>query len=122
MIVLLALVWVPLTSHCRIEALPGLEFFRCATEAQAPVEQGDPCAEGGCCALEAAQYHAPRPDDALPTSLLGLLISDAFGVVERSLPPEVWVGVLTAAPPELSVSWLFYVHAAPRPRAPSFVS
>jgi len=122
-IVLLALVWVPLTSHCRMEALPGLEFFRCAAEAQAPAEQGDPCDEGSCCPLETAQYQASRQDDALPILLDGLLTySDSFGVIERSLPPEVCVGVLTAAPPELPASWQFYLRAAPRPRAPSLAS
>ena len=32
MVSLLALTWVLLTSHCKIEAMPGFEFLRCATD------------------------------------------------------------------------------------------
>lgn len=125
MVSLLALTWVLLTSHCRIEAMPGFEFLRCATDVHATDttnEGGDPCKETGCCSIESAQYHAPRQHEIAPVVIAAIVPADDFGIVEQSLPKEVSLGILTAAPPELPSSWQFLSRTALPPRAPSLAS
>lgn len=125
MVSLLALTWVLLTSHCRIEAMPGFEFFRCAADVHAPAESesgGDPCKETGCCSFESAQYNAPRQQEIAPVVIFAIVPEDDFGVVEQCLPKEVSLGILTAAPPELPTSWQFLSRTALPPRAPSLAS
>ncbi len=125
MVSLLALTWVLLTSHCKIEAVPGFEFLRCATDIHEPSEaenSGDPCKDAGCCSIEYAQYHAPRQHELAPLVVLAIVPADKFGVVEQSLPKEVSLGILTAAPPELPTSWQFSLRAAIPVRAPSLTS
>ncbi len=125
MVVLVALTWVLLTSHCKIEAMPGFEFLRCATDIHAPAESesgGDPCKDTGCCLIESAQYHAPRQHELAPVVVLAIVPADNFGVVEHSLPKEVSLGILTAAPPELPTSWQFLSRTALPVRAPSLAS
>lgn len=125
MVSLVALTWVLLTSHCKIEAMPGFEFLRCATDIHAPAESesgGDPCKDTGCCAIESAQYHAPRQQELAPVVVLAIVPPDNFGVVEQSLPKEVSLGILTSAPPELPTSWQFSLRTALPVRAPSLAS
>ncbi len=139
---LLALAWVLLSSHCRIEALPGLAFLSCGSEVYTagltPTgghdqdhesndsnECGDPCTEKGCCSIESAKFHAPRQHDVAPVApatLIGLVPSDGFGPFELSIPVEVGRGLLTATPPELPSSWQFFLRAALPVRAPSLAS
>ena len=125
MVSMLALTWVLLTSHCKIEAMPGFDFLRCATDIHPPTESesgGDPCKDAGCCSIESAQYHAPRQQENATVAVVVVVPADNFGVVEQSLPKEVSLGILTAAPPELPSSWQFLSRTALPPRAPSLAS
>ena len=46
-VTLLAL-WVPMTAHCTIESLPGMEFLSCHfDETEAPLPDGD-CQTDAC--------------------------------------------------------------------------
>ena len=119
---LLAFTWVMLASHCRIEAMPGFEFLRCAPDVHTSNEGGDPCKDSGCCSVEFAQYHAPRQHEIAPVIVFAIVPADNFGVVEQSLPKEVSLGILTAAPPELPTSWQFSHRKALPVRAPSLAS
>jgi hypothetical protein len=121
-VVLLALAWVPLTSHCKLESVPGLEFLRCACDTQADTKNGDPCRDDGCCALESAQYQSPRQQDITPIVVVATPPTETFGVVKQSLPPEVSLGILTSAPPDLPTSWQFSLRTALPVRAPSLAS
>jgi len=122
MVSLLALTWVLLTSHCKIEVMPGFEFLRCAADVQPSNEGGDPCKDAGCCSIESAQYQAPRQQEIAPILVFAVVPADSLGVVERSLPKEVSLGILTAAPPELPTSWQFLSRTALPVRAPSLAS
>lgn len=119
---LLALSWALLTSHCQVEAMPGFEFLRCAPDSHQSDESGDPCKDNGCCAIESAQYYAPRQYEVVPVIVVGLAPLDNFDAVERSLPKDISLGILTAAPPELPRSWQFSLRTALLPRAPSVIS
>ena len=122
LVALLALAWVPLTSHCRIEGLPGFEFLRCSSDVQTSNEGGDPCSEGECCAVESAMYQSLRLEKITPVVIVAILPAEDFGVVEQSLPDEVSLGILTAAPPDLPKPWQFSLRTALPVRAPSLAS
>ena len=121
-VALLALAWVPLTSHCILESIPGLEFLRCACDTQLPSSSGDPCQDDGCCAVESAQYQSPRQQDLIPIVVFAIIPAEVFGVLQPSLPPEVSLGIVTSAPPDLTTSWQFSLRTALPVRAPSFAS
>lgn len=118
MALFLALAWLPVTSHCQMEVLPGLEFLQCGTDNSQP----DNCGDSGCCAVESSSYQTTRNDESCPLIVLNLLALVPVPVVESSLPQEVSLGVLTSAPPEISRSWQFLSRSALPVRAPSSVS
>jgi hypothetical protein len=119
---LLALFWVLMISHCRIEAATGLPLLRCSVDVEASSE-GDHSSETcGCCSFESAQYDVHRQHEIAPLVVMAIVPADNFGVMERSLPKEVSLGILTAAPPDISTSWQFSLRAALPVRAPSFAS
>src|SRR4030095_2869170 len=120
MVSLLALAWVLLTSPCRIAAVPGFEFLRCAAEA--PPSSGDPCNDAGCCSLESAQFHAPRQQEEAPVRIVALEPGPAFAPAETAPLSERSLGLPTGAPPEASICWRFHTRTALPPRPPSFVS
>lgn len=121
LVVLLAFAWVPLTSHCQLEAMPGFEFLHCSAEVTTS-NGSDPCAEEGCCSVESAQYQSFRQQKISSIVFVTILPPDNFGAVEKSLPAEVSLGILTAAPPELPRSWQFFLRTALPVRAPSLAS
>jgi hypothetical protein len=122
---LLAVLWLPVTSHCLLlESFSELEFLACCEhqDAPAPTHHEDECATDACATLENAQYQScghrvtvpplnpqvaflypARPVVARPAAAL------AFRQVDRHLP-------------YLPGPWQFIVRAAPVPRAPSIVS
>lgn len=122
MVVLLALAWVPLTSHCKLESIPGLEFLRCTCDTQSGPNSGDPCQDDGCCAVESAKYQSPRQQEITPVFVVAILPAEILGMLEHSLPPEVSLGILTSAPPDLPTSWQFSLRTALPVRAPSLAS
>ena len=122
LLLLLAAAWLPLTSHCKLEALPGLEFLQCA-DGQACHQDADVPNDGGCCSLEAAHYFLPsQQPDVAPALLLALPAFESPLALVRGLPAPVSLGILTAAPPDLPASWQFVFRTALPPRAPSFAS
>ena len=118
---LAALAWLSMSMHCQLETVPGLEFLACQTA----TPQSNPnshCGDNGCCAAEKSQYKSeqlrvslPSPD-LLPISFAPLL------TLANSLPDEVSLGILTAAPPQLLKTWQFASRTALPARAPSIAS
>ena len=116
---LAAFLWLPASAHCQLETIPGLELLRCAADGQSP--KGD-CTDSGCCSVEKSQYKSEQQGVSL--QLPALLPMDLTPVLDtvNSLPAEVSVGILTAAPPELSATWHFISRTALPARAPSIAS
>ena len=121
-VALMAFTWVSVTSHCQFERLSGFDFLQCSSDLQVPDKGDDPCTDDGCCSVESAIYQSPRQQEVLPIVGLAVLPVDDFGIAEKSLPVEVSLGFLTAAPPELQASWLFFHRTALPVRAPSLFS
>ena len=122
LMLVLALLWVPLTSHCRIESVPGFEFLRCSANDHGSSQGTDACEQNGCCAIEDANYQAPRQQEITPIVVVATLRTAMFDPLEQSPPAPVSVGILPAPPPELPTCWLFSLRTALPVRAPSLAS
>jgi hypothetical protein len=121
-VALMALAWVTATAHCQFEVLAGLEFLRCASDVQGPTDGGDDCNDRECCSVESAKYQFSRQQEISPVVALAIVPVADSAVLEQSLPVEVSLGILTAAPPELQASWQFSLRTALPVRAPSLAS
>jgi len=111
--------WLPASAHCHLETIPGLEFLRCASDSQN--SQGH-CKDTGCCSAEKSQYKSEQQGvSLLSPDFLPVALTPIAGAV-NSLPAEVSVGILTAAPPPLFQSRHFISRTALPARAPSLAS
>jgi hypothetical protein len=121
---LAAFLWLPASAHCELASIDGFTFLACSSDVN---YSGKPCSDSnqcGCFAVEKSQYNSnsgqfrvvlPSPD-LLPSSFIPVV------VIEKSLPAEVSIGVLTATPPQFLQTWQFASRTALPARAPSFVS
>jgi hypothetical protein len=116
----LALLWVPVTSHCLLEQFPPWHsLLGCDTHGSASHQHTD-CDQDACSVVESGLY-VPTP---VPVKILEPdWIPAPGGVVTETIPLIVQTAenrfAPVLAPPELPPSWLFLFRAAPAPRAPS---
>jgi hypothetical protein len=110
-----------MTMHCQLEAIPGLEFLACQTTAPASNSTSH-CPDSGCCSAEKSEYKSEQLRVSLPTPELLPMSSALLLTLANSLPDEVSVGILTAAPPQLLKTWQFASRTALPARAPSIAS
>lgn len=116
-ILLLVLAWVPMTAHCSIESIPGLEFLACKGETS---NSTDHCKDTGCCSFESSALKTENAKVFCPVVVFIAVYSQlAFLNVE---PPKEKVIRVLAIPPELPQSWQFISRAALPVRAPSIAS
>ena len=119
----LALLWVPLTAHCRIASVPGFEFLRCADHEHSGNQDHQSCEDCGCCTQESGKYQSSRWEDLTPDLHPDLVEAIECIAVDVGLPAKESKGVLVAAPPPpLSTSWAFALRLALPVRAPSAAS
>ena len=116
--IILALFWLPITSHCLLERLSGLEFLSCCTHAAEPCanEEKD-CETDACAVVEEGFYKVQDNGDLLPERVFqsSLLLPDIFLAESvKCLPPSREV-----SRPELTASWQFAYRASLPIRAPS---
>lgn len=116
---LAAFMWLPASAHCHLETIPGLEFLRCADDGQ---NAKGTCDGSGCCAVEKSQYQSEQNYFTFSTPDFLPALHPSLIQVENSLPAEVSVGILTAAPPQLVKTWHFVSRTALPARAPSLAS
>jgi hypothetical protein len=113
--------WGLAAVHCKLEALPGLEFLkRCCFADSATSSQQD-CESDGCGTVEKGAYRAEERTASVPQPLLIL----ALLAPEIETPmPRVRAGSFAEshAPPELPKAWQFLHRTALLPRAPSIAS
>lgn len=124
LLVLTALLWLPLSSHCQLEVIPGLEFLSCCTHTGKTPHQDNDCKTDGCESVESGFYKTEdRSVDithpanvAMPAILVALLL-------DASLPIPAGSNLdVSQSPPELSKIWQFASRAALPVRAPSIAS
>jgi hypothetical protein len=118
---LLAVFWMPLTSHCNLEQLPGLQFLACGDQSDQTPHTNTGCGESACASVESGLYKTEERPNTLPASAL----LPVFGVAAAmdTLPQMAQLRAnLEFAPPELSRGWQFHFRTALPPRAPSLAS
>jgi hypothetical protein len=121
--VLAAFAWLPMTSHCRLESVPGFESLACLTESNCHGEQSsEKPADAGCCSVEKSEYKTQQFRVTIPSPDLLPMSSVALLDLTNTLPAEVSIGILTAAPSGLTKSWQFSSRTALPVRAPSLAS
>lgn len=118
-IALVALLWLPVSAHCLLETATGLQFLECQTEGQSSGNPDSHCTGSGCCSVERSHYTVERAPISPRFVALDLITIDPVQAPLNCLPTEVSLGILTAAPPELSETWHFVSRTALPARAPS---
>ena len=107
---------MPITSHCMLENISGLQFLKCATDTD--TEQKSDCEGDACTQLESATYKISDTHvDFSPSAFTALV---AFIILE--FPADEQPAAVLTVPLEISSSWQFFFRTALPPRAPSFVS
>lgn len=119
--VLLAL-WVPVSVHCTLEAVSGLELIGCCFGDQAEPHQDNDCADDGCEVVESGQYVTNQREVELVAPVILLSFNFFIPVDHESTYSAHFVHSPPAVPDELAACWQFVLRAAPSPRAPSLLS
>lgn len=116
--VLLALLWVPVTSHCLLEDAGVIHHDACCETRDTAAGHGHDAADGNC-RVESSSYQLPKPFETLspvPLDPRGLRVRFHAQPATRALT----VPQPSDSPPRLlAVTWQFLSRSAPAPRAPS---
>jgi len=115
-LVMLAL-WVPITMHCQLEKIPGLEFLHCSDDTSSHDCKGD-----GCQTVESGGYKVENNQAAIFATLNAVVLLETFLPLEPPPPAVAPFTVTKAVPPELPTCWQFFFRTALPPRAPSLAS
>ena len=113
--------WSLAAMHCKLEALPGLEFLKscCFVETTTPSPKN--CESDGCGAVEDGGYRMEEQTATAPQPLL--IIAMLPAALEAPLPDlQNFSPTASLPPPDLPKVWQFTLRAALPPRAPSFIS
>ncbi len=121
MAVCLALLWLPMTSHCNLEHLRGLEFLACCNHEDTAPHQDKDCETDVCASVESGNYKTEERAVTVPTQSLVATIS-ALLLTAAPAIPSTSVIAISSVPAELPQRWQFAFRTAAPPRAPSFVS
>jgi hypothetical protein len=119
---LLALLWLPATVHCQLEAISGLEFLSCCQHAApntSPTHHAKDCATDGCAAVEAGFYLLPAVSVTPVAPQLAAHLVMAAPAATPSTAELRAHSLPSPVPPDRSVRWRFLWRAAAPPRAPS---
>lgn len=118
----LAILWLPVSVHCQLEQLPGLEFLSCCEheDTDAP-HQDDDCDADACAVIESGLYKLEEQPVSCPVPVL-CTVEFALLSEQVLLLPGAYRFVPDTDPPALSRTWQFTFRAALPPRAPSPVS
>ena len=114
----LALLWVPITAHCKLELIPGLEFLQCAGDTSTKSD----CEGDSCQTVESGAYKTQDNDDLVPLPVLALDVSALVPFTEPFDLESGRLNLFTVSPLELPGCWQFLLRTAPRVRAPSIPS
>src|ERR1051326_4160873 len=96
LVVLLALLWLAATNHCRSELIPGLSFFACCEQGDGAPTQDKDCETDGCAAVESGFY---KMEDGLTSVSAPPLAALTLLLPLLSLPvPPASIVTLDAVP------------------------
>jgi hypothetical protein len=123
-IVGLALLWVPITAHCKLEIIPALsEILACCNhEEQSAPHQDNDCNQDGCATVESGKYRTQDFDALVVAPEFSPIDLPQVALELRALRDEVSLGIFTTAPPPGERIWNFSLRTALPARAPSLAS
>ena len=123
-IVGLALMWLPITAHCKLEMLPALsEILACCDhEEESKPHQDNDCEQDGCASVESGNYRTQDFDAFVAAPAFTPVDLPDAAVELSALPDEVSLGIFTTAPPPSERIWNFSLRTALPARAPSLAS
>ncbi len=118
--VVLALAWMPVTAHCQIERVTGLEILKCDSlpGGAAPCSSGE---GGSCCSWESGLYRLPQGQPVVAVPIMAV-VPLVLVMVESWTPAEIGERQLIEDPPRPPKPWQFSLRAALPVRAPSIAS
>ena len=112
--------WGVASMHCKLEAVPGLQFLKTCCFMDSPSSSPKDCDSDGCSTVEDGKYRPEEQTASAPQPALILALLPA--VIEVPLPAfEPHPFVAGRPPPELPRSWQFSFRTALAPRAPSHI-
>ena len=122
LIVLLALLWLGASNHCKLEEIPGFGFLTWCTHDDTAPHQDDDCETDGCATFENQLYKTENAQvsAAAPPLLFATFLSPLLAELSPSAPASH--DLPDAAPMVLTRVWQFSYRTALPPRAPSLLS
>ena len=120
----LALLWVPITAHCKLEAIPAWsEILACCDhEEESAPHHNDDREQDGCASVESGNYRTQDHD--------ALVVAPDFPPIDlpeaalelAALHDPISLGIFSTAPPPSERRWNFALRTALPARAPSQAS
>jgi hypothetical protein len=119
MATMLALLWLPVTSHCLLETAEIIHHDHCCEQPFGTGHSHGHDAADGTCQVESRQMPGQKHEVLKTVVLIAVLSLNGFDFPNQpAVQGIVFDGV---APPELVSSWQFVCRAAVSPRAPSIL-
>ncbi len=117
MTVILALLWLPVTSHCLLEEAGLIHNVACCQTTLGHDHSHGHDAADGSCQVESRQVFTQKHDVLKVALLVAVLSAAELFSTDQPAPSSIFGDGV--APPELSPTWQFVSRAAVSPRAPS---
>jgi hypothetical protein len=107
-------IWVPITAHCSLEKIPGLEFLHCPGD----TPESSTCEGDSCKTVESGSYKISDNSDLVPHPVFRVL-AEPLAEPAQSIPLLGPLRLPSFPPPDLPRCWQFFSRAAMPARAPS---
>ena len=113
--------WGMAAMHCKLEAVPGMEFLKTCCFVDSSTPSPKDCESDGCGAVEDGNYRAEEQSASAPQPVF--FVALLARTIEALLPEvQVYTCGVCLPPPDLPKGWQFSYRTALPPRAPSFVA
>jgi hypothetical protein len=115
---LLAILWMPMISHCDLEHLPGMEFIACCDVPAPEPHSDDDCETDGCAIVESGHYKTEEQPVSIPSPSLNvpMLVSCLCVKAPLSISSAPDANAINGDPLQ---SRVFSLRLALPPRAPT---
>lgn len=116
----LVMLWAPITWHCKLERIPGLEFLHCSSD----TPSGTDCEGDNCKTVESVAYKLSDDQavDVAPNIYLDSHAAPSVAEDQSSSRKNDGSVAVAGVKSELRTSWQFRFRTALPPRAPSLAS
>lgn len=120
-VVVVAVLWLPMTMHCQLERLPALSFLPCGEYPEQASHQESDCEMDGCAVVESGLYLSSHSHSEFRVSFPHTLYRAPESmpeVISNCEKPRH----LSTVPPDFPKTWQFAFRTALLPRAPSVIA